>query len=125
MKVAAQNFSVKGLGLIILFYTSMYNMVKNTLNRTLKLSSTEMRTHMVDWPWADNHSSTQFWNCNAYNECMQVGRRNGQGLITQAEWKACNAARSYGRQPSSDTTDRYNSRFYLIPLLMHSFIHYM
>ena len=42
----------KGLGLIISFYTSMHNMVKNTLNRTLKLSSTEigpcMRTHTMN-----------------------------------------------------------------------------
>ena len=34
-EVAAQSFNVKELGLIILLYTSMYNKVKNTLNRTL------------------------------------------------------------------------------------------
>ena len=51
LEVLQQKMVQKGLGLIISFYTSMHNMVKNTLNRTLKLSSTDigpcMRTHMV------------------------------------------------------------------------------
>ena len=112
MKVATQNFSLKGLGLIILFYISMHSMVKNTLNRTLKLSSTEigpcMRTHMVDWRWAGSHSSTQFWNRNAYNECMQAGRRNARrdrltmGRQSEINWQreewrpGRHAGRSYG-----------------------------
>ena len=29
---------------------------------------------------------------------LATGRSYGSALITQAEWQACNAARSYGRQ---------------------------
>ena len=70
-------------------------------------------------------------NCNAYNECMQAGRRNAcewkqagksysQGLITQAEWQACNAARSY--DSALIPLIGNNSWFYIIPLLMLIFI---
>ena len=55
------------------------------VNNAYKVCTGRREEQREDWRWAGSLKE-------------QTGKQNGSALITQGEWQACNAARSYARK---------------------------